>query len=435
MTMPAPTTARRPIAVRAGRLVDPVTGEILLDRTLLIRDHRVAAVLGGGAPIPDDARVVDLSACTVTPGLVDGHSHLVGDLEYADTPAIGMTAERELLLGVRNAWRTLRAGVTSVRDVGTFRAFLDLELRNGIEAHLLDGPRMQAAGAYVTSPGGGGEVTGLPGIDVPPEMRVGVVRTPDDVRRVIGLLCDRGVDVIKVIATGAVLTRGTEPGRVGLDRPMLEAAVEAAAARGRFVAAHAHGAEGIKLAARAGVRSIEHGSLIDDEGIALLAELGTYLVADIYDGDWIAEEGVRAGWPADTMRKNAETTEAQRVGFRKAVAAGVQIAFGTDSGVYPHGWNPIQLPYMVRHGMTPLQAIRAATIVSARMMGWDDRVGSLEAGRFADLVAVPGDPFAAADGSGLAAFREPVVVMKGGSIVRDDRTTGSPGVSPPGPGR
>ena len=337
MTMPAPTTARRPIAVRAGRLVDPVAGEILLDRTLLIRDHRVAAVLGGGAPIPDDARVVDLSACTVTPGLIDGHSHLVGDLEYADTPAIGMTAERELLLGVRNAWRTLRAGVTSVRDVGTFRAFLDLELRDGIEARLLDGPRMQAAGAYVTSPGGGGEVTGLPGIDVPPEMRVGVVRTPDDVRRVIGLLCDRGVDVIKVIATGAVLTRGTEPGRVELDRPMLEAAVEAAAARGRFVAAHAHGAEGIKLAARAGVRSIEHGSLIDDEGIALLAELGTYLVADIYDGDWIAEEGVRAGWPADTMRKNAETTEAQRVGFRKAVAAGVKIAFGTDSGVYPHG--------------------------------------------------------------------------------------------------
>ena len=421
MTTPEPTTTRRPIAVRAGRLVDPVAGEVLLDRTLLIRDHRVAAVLGAGAPIPADARVVDLSAYTVTPGLIDGHSHLVGDLEYADTPAIGMTAERELLIGVRNAWRTLRAGVTSVRDVGTFRAFLDLELRDGIDSRLLDGPRMQAVGAYVTVPGGGGEVTGLPGVDVPPEMRVGVVRTPDDVRRVVGLLCDRGVDVIKVIATGAVLTRGTEPGRVELDRPMLEAAVEAAAARGRFVAAHAHGAEGIKLAARAGVRSIEHGSLIDDEGIALLAELGTYLVADIYDGDWIAEEGVRAGWPADTMRKNAETTEAQRVGFRKAVVAGVKIAFGTDSGVYPHGLNPIQLPYMVRHGMTPFAAIQAATIVSARMMGWDDRVGSLEAGRFADLVAVPGDPFAAADGSGLEAFLEPVVVMKGGSIVRDDR--------------
>ena len=156
----------------------------------------------------------------------------------------------------------------------------------------------------------------------------------------------------------------------------------------------------------------------------MLADLGTYLVADIYDGDWIAAEGVSAGWPADTLRKNEETTEAQRIGFRKAVAAGVRIAFGTDSGVYPHGLNPIQLPYMVRYGMTPFGAIQAATIVSARMMGWDDRVGSLDVGRFADLVAVRGDPLAAADGSGLEALREPVVVMKGGAIVRDDRDGG-----------
>lgn len=411
----------RRIAIRAGRLIDPVAGETLADQTLLVLDRRIEAVLPSGTAIPDEARVIDLGAYTVLPGLIDGHSHLVGDLEYGDTPAIGVTAERELLIGVRNAWRTLRAGVTSVRDVGTYRAFLDIELRDGIEAGLLDGPRMQAAGAYVTTPGGGGEVTGLPGVDVPAEMRVGVVRTPADVRRVVDLLCDRGADVIKVIATGAVLTQGTEPGQVELDGPMLETAVAAAAARGRFVAAHAHGAEGIKLAARAGVRSIEHGSLIDDEGIALLAELGTYLVADIYDGDWIAVEGVRAGWPADTLRKNDETTAAQRVGFRKAVAAGVRIAFGTDSGVYPHGLNPIQLPYMVRHGMTPLGTIQAATIVSARMMGWEDRVGSFEVGRYADLVAVDGDPLAAADGSGLEALREPVVVMKGGTVVRDDR--------------
>lgn len=414
---------QRTIAVRAGRLIDPVAGEVLVDRTLVVRDRRVESILAPGAPLPEAARVVDLTDFSVIPGLIDGHSHLVGDLEYGDTPAIGSTAERELLIGVRNAWRTLRAGVTSVRDVGTYRAFLDLELRDGIDRGLLDGPRMQAAGAYVTAPGGGGEVTGLPDVDVPAEMRVGVVRTPDDVRRVVDLLCDRGADVIKVIATGAVLTRGTEPGRVELDRSMLEAAVATASARGRFVAAHAHGAEGIKLAARAGVRSIEHGSLIDDEGIALLAEFGTYLVADIYDGDWIAAEGARAGWPSDTLRKNEETTNAQRIGFRKAVAAGVRIAFGTDSGVYPHGMNPIQLPYMVRHGMTPLGAVQAATVVSARMMGWEDRVGSLGVGRFADLVAVRGDPLAAADGSGLQAFREPVVVMKGGAIVRDERAT------------
>ena len=284
---------------------------------------------------------------------------------------------------------------------------------------------MQAAGAYVTAPGGGGEVTGLDGVDVPPEMRVGVVRTPDDVRRVVGLLCDRGADVIKVIATGAVLTRGTEPGRVELDGPMLEAAVQAAAARGRFVAAHAHGSRGdqARRAAPASARSSTDRS-IDDEGIALLVEHGTYLVADLYDGDWIADGGRRG--PAGRPTRCARTRRRPRpsgAGFRQAVVGRRQIAYGTDSGVYPHGRNAIQLPYLVRHGMTPLEAIRAATIVSGRMMGWDDRVGSLEAGRYADLVAVAGDPLAAADGSGLEAFREPVVVMKGGSIVRDDRAT------------
>ena len=415
----------RYVAVRAGRLVDVVGGSILQDVTLLIHTERVEAVVPADAPIPDDAQVIDLAGQTVIPGLIDGHSHLVGDLEYADVPAIGMSAEREILVGVRNAAVTLRAGFTTVRDVGTFRAFLDLELRDAIDDGLTDGPRMQAAGAYVTVPGGAGEVTGLPGADVPPEMRFGLVRTPTDVRRVVGAICDRGADLIKVLATGAVLTRGTEPGQVELDLPMLEAAVEAATARGRFVAAHAHGAEGIKLAIRAGVRSIEHGSLMDDEAIGLMVEHGTYLVADIYNGDWIAAEGARAGWPDETMRKNEETTDAQRVGFRKAVEAGVRIAFGTDSGVYPHGTNAIQLPYMVRHGMTPLGAVRAATVVAAEMMGWSDRVGGLSIGHYADLLAVPGDPFAATDGSGLASLREPSLVMKSGRIVRDDRVATS----------
>ena len=344
-------------------------------------------------------------------------------------PSIGVTAANELLMGVRNARDTLRAGFTTVRDLGTFRAFLDLELRDAIDAGWFEGPRIQAAGAFVTVPGGGGEVTGDPSVDVPAEMRVGLVRTPDDVRRVVGLLCDRGVDVIKVIATGAVLTVGTEPGVVELDEPMLRAAVETAAARGRFVAAHAHGAEGIRIAALAGVRTIEHGSLLDDEGIELLVRLGTYFVADVYNGDWIAAEGARAGWPAETMRKNEETTDAQRTAFRKAVGAGVRIAFGTDSGVYPHGMNAIQLGYMVRFGMTPLQAVQAATSVAAEAMGWSDRVGALAPGRSADLVAIPGDPLAAPDGSGVAAFLAPALVMKGGVVVRDDRASVL-GVSP-----
>jgi imidazolonepropionase-like amidohydrolase len=193
----------------------------------------------------------------------------------------------------------------------------------------------------------------------------------------------------------------------------MRAAVEEAAKYGARVTAHAHGAEGIKNAVRAGVRSIEHGSLVDDEGIRLMKERGVYLVADIYNGDYIASEGRRMGWPAEFLRKNDETTEAQRQGFKKAVAAGVRLAYGTDSGVYPHGDNAKQLPYMVRYGMTPLQAIQSATIEAARNIGWEDRVGSLAPGKYADLVAVEGDALA-----DLASFARVAFVMKGGAVVK-----------------
>jgi imidazolonepropionase-like amidohydrolase len=193
-----------------------------------------------------------------------------------------------------------------------------------------------------------------------------------------------------VLATGAVLTRGTRPGATELTEEEIRAAVEESAACGTWVAAHAHGADGIKNAVRAGVRSIEHGSLLDDEAIALLAERGVYLVADIWNGDWIASEGRRRQWPAETLAKNDATTAAQRDGFERAVRAGVRIAYGTDSGVYPHGWNARQLPSMVRHGMTAMEALRSATVVAAELLGWQDRVGSLAPGRYADLIAVPG---------------------------------------------
>ena len=209
-----------------------------------------------------------------------------------------------------------------------------------------------------------------------------------------------------------MLTRGTDPGAVELSEAMVRAAVEEAAAHGRYVAAHAHGTEGIKVAIRAGVRSIEHASLIDDEGIAMLAESGTYLVADVYDGDWINEVGARDGWPAETMAKNVRTTEAQRAAFGKAVAAGVRIAYGTDSGVYPHPMVAIQLGYQVRLGQTPLQALRSATLTAGELMGWEDRVGSLRPGRFADLVAVTADPL-----EDIEVVRRPATVVKGGARV------------------
>jgi len=250
-------------------------------------------------------------------------------------------------------------------------------------------------------------------VTVGPRFRVGVADSEPEVRRAVRRILHGGADFIKILATGAVLTRGGTPGAPEFTEGEIRAAVEEAALYGTHVAAHAHGAEGIKRSVRAGVRSIEHGSLMDDESIELMRAHGTYLVADIYNGDYIAETGRREGWPADTLRKNDETTEAQREGFHKAVAAGVRIAYGTDSGVYPHGDNARQLPYMVRHGMTPVQAIQAATLVAAQLLGWEDRVGSLEPGRFADLVAVDGH-----DLGDLSAFREVACVMKGGRVVR-----------------
>ena len=404
------------VLIGVAHLLDVVDGAWLDDRRILVEDGRIEAILGPGDGAPADARPLDLPGGWVVPGLIDGHSHLVGDMEWSGVAGSVTSAAEEAMFGVRNAGVTLRAGFTTVRDVGSFRAFVDVALREAIEAGWVPGPRMQCAGAYVTTPRGGGEVTGLArDFVLPDDLRFGVVRTPLDVHEKVRAIVGGGADLIKVIATGAVLARGTRVGSIELDEPMLRAAVEEADRQGVFVAAHAHGADGIKLAIRSGVRSIEHGSLIDDEGVDLLVRHGTWLVADVYCGDWIAEEGGRAGWPAEVLAKNEATTEAQRTGFSKAVRAGARIAFGTDSGVYPHGTNAIQLGYQVRLGQTPLEALRSATIGAAELMGWDDRVGSLRPGRFADLVAVGSDPLLDVD-----VLRSPVAVVKGGALVPSD---------------
>jgi imidazolonepropionase-like amidohydrolase len=408
------TDATSVTAVRCGRLVDVVAGEVLADRVVLVRGERIDSVRPDDGSVPDGAEVLDLREHTVTPGLIDCHAHLVGGIEHAGVPSVQDSEAREALLGVANAYATLQAGFTSVRDIGTFRAFVDVELGRAIDEGIVEGPRMFCAGAYVTSTTGAGEITGLSrDVTVGPVFRVGVADTAPEVRRAVRRILHGGADFIKILATGAVLTRGGTPGAPEFTEGELRAAVEEAALYGTHVAAHAHGAEGINRAVRAGVRSIEHGSLMDDESIALMAEHGTYLVADIYNGDYIAETGRREGWPADTLRKNDETTEAQREGFRKAVAAGVKIAYGTDSGVYPHGDNARQLPYMVRHGMTPVQAIQAATVVAAELIGWDD-VGALAPGRFADLVAVRGH-----DLGDLTGFASVDAIMKGGRVVKE----------------
>ncbi|GIU98073.1 MAG: Xaa-Pro dipeptidase [Actinomycetota bacterium] len=402
------------------RVIDTRRGEVLRDRAVVVEGDRIAGLIGA-ADVPEGPRRIDLAGLTLLPGLSDAHAHLVGleDDGQGYAGLVTRSGAQEALAGVRNARTTLAAGFTTVRDIGTFRAFVDVALRDAIEAGWVEGPRMLCAGAYVTCPGGGGDITGLaPDVDavVPRELRFGVASGVDQVRATVRQILRYGADFIKVIATGAVLTSGTNPGLPEFTEAELRAAVEECELAGTFVAAHAHGAEGIKRAVRAGVRSIEHGSLMDDEAIELMAERGTYLVADMFDGDWILEQGPRLGYADEVIRKTVLTNDAQREGFRRCVKAGVRIAFGTDAGVYPHGMNARNLAYHVRYGQTPMEAIRAATFVNAELFGWSDRIGAVETGLLADLIAVPGDP-----SEDVTLLEDVPFVMKGGVVVKDER--------------
>ncbi len=382
------------VIVRAGRMLDVEQGQYLQDRAIRIEDGRIVSITPWNAAARGGDRLIDWSGYTVLPGLIDLHTHLVGDTSSADVNApLSSSAARDALMGVAHARATLRAGFTTVRDVGTYRAFVDVALRNAINARQVEGPCMFVAGAYVTVPGGGGEVTGLPdALKVPAEMRRGVASNEAEVRQRVRELIAGGADFIKVIATGAVFTAGTTPSMPEFTEQEIRAAVEEAARAGTFVAAHAHGAEGIKNAVRAGVRTIEHGSYLDDEGIALMVKHGTWLVADIYNGDYTEEVGTRDGWSAEILRKNREITAIQRAAFAKAVKAGVRIGFGTDAGIYPHGENARQFAYMVEYGMTPIEAIRAATTSAAASLGRSQELGSIAPGKFANIIAVKGDP-------------------------------------------
>jgi len=409
-----PGALAKTLYVHAGKLVDVEKARVLENQRIQVEDDRIVAVEPWSEP-PAGAEVIDWSAMTVLPGLIDMHTHLADWGQTNNVAEPLLHSQQEIAyVGARNARDTLMAGFTTVHDVGCYRAFSDVALRDAIDAGTVPGPRMNVVGAYITVPGGGGEVNGLaPDVAIPADMRVGVITDAKDAKLKARMLFQRGANSLKLIATGAVLAEGTEPGRLELTEAEIRAAVAEAANAGSYATAHAHGAEGIRIALAAGVRSIEHASLIDDAGVALARGKGAWLVMDIFNGDYIEEIGRKEGWPEGYLRKNRETTDAQREGFRKAVRAGVKIAYGTDAGVYPHGQNARQFPYMVRFGMTPMQAIQSATSVAAELLGWQRDVGAVAPGRYADMVAVSGDPVA-----DIAALERIASVMKGGRIVR-----------------
>ena len=402
------------IYLEAGRLVDVQAGNVLTGQCISITDDKITAIASCG-PTPKGAERVDWSGFTVLPGLIDLHTHLADAGQSADLGLpLKTSPAATALIGAHNARLTLEAGFTTVRDVGTYRGLTDIALRDAINAGHVPGPRMFVAGAYITIPKGGGELNGvIPNDQLPSDMRLGIASTPEEAAAKTAFLIEQGADFIKTIATGAVLAIGTEPGEPEMTEDQLRAVVETARAKGVFVTAHAHGAVGIKNAIRAGVRSIEHASLIDDDALAMAKASGTWLVMDIYNGDYIDDIGTKEGWPEEYLRKNRETTDVQRVGFMKAVKRGVKLAYGTDSGVYPHGQNAKQFAYMVRYGMTPMQAIQSATIRAAELLGKEKMLGAIAAGRFADLVAVKENPL-----TNITALEHIALVMKDGKIVR-----------------
>lgn len=415
MAVPAQVTA-----IKAGRLVDPDAGTVLTDQVILIRDHKIEQV-GKGLSVPAGARVIDLSSMTVLPGLIDCHTHVAdGHSDGEPFNVLRKTASQIVLESVTNARKMLDSGFTTVRDVGTYRALNDVALRDAIVRGDVPGPRMFVAGAYITITGGAGAMTGqAPDIQLPWDLHYGEANSPWEVRQRIRQLAHDGVDLIKVLSSGAILTHGSNPSSIEFTPEELNAAVDEASHFGLRVAVHAHATQGIKNAILAGAASIEHAEMVDDEAIALAIKHGTYFDMDIYDEECIQEGGKNGTIPKDFLEHDAELGQLQRDNFRKALKAGVKMAFGTDAGVCPYGTSAKQFAFMVKYGMTPMQAIQAATTSAADLLGHSKEVGSIKPGKYADVIAVSGDPL-----RDVSLLERVEFVMKDGTVYKRPKPTG-----------
>lgn len=398
------------IAIKAGRLIDGVSNAVMNNAFIVVEGDKITAV-GPNVTVPAGAEVIDLKTATVLPGLIDCHTHMTGQPSNYYDDVFRKSHIDEAVTAHIYARRTLEAGFTTVRNLGSGE-FVDVALRNAINRGDVVGPRMVCATMAIGATGGHGDLNGFsPYLKFDSFSRVadGV----DAIRQRVRYQIKYGADVIKMVATAGVLSEEESVGAPQYTLEEMKAMVDEAAMWGKKVAAHAHGTEGIKRATMAGVASIEHGSFLDDEAIRLMKERGTYLVADIYNDDYILAEFAKLGYPEKIIEKERKVGRTQRESFQRAVKAGVKIAYGTDAGVYPHGWNGKQFVHMVRWGQTPMEAIKAATVNAADLLGWSDRVGAIAPGKFADIIAVEGDPL-----KDISELERVKFVMKGGVIYK-----------------